>query len=169
MRIQTKQYTVYTLDEVKDKAIEKQWDINVDYEWWDCVYDDAEMVGITIESFDIDRSSYCNIKVSSCTETAHLIIDNHGACCDTYKLAEQFLADRDEIVDTAEKDEDGEFADLYDLDGKLEDIESEFIQALSEEYLIMLRHEYKYLTSPEAIEETLRLNEYEFYADGTIA
>ena len=61
MRIQTKQYEVYTLDEVLDKAIERQWDINVDHEWWETVYDDAEMVGITIESFDIDRACYCNI------------------------------------------------------------------------------------------------------------
>lgn len=168
MRIQTKQYEVYTLDEVLDKAIEHQWDINVYYGWWESIYDGADMVGITIESFDIDRASYCNIKVSICTETAHLIIDNHGTCCDTYKLAEQFLADRDKIVDTAEKDEDGEYVDLYDLDGKLDDIESEFIQALSEEYLIMLRHEYEYLTSSGAIEETLSANEYEFYADGSI-
>ena len=152
-----------------EKAVERQWDINVDHEWWDAAYDDAEMVGITIDSFDIDRASYCNIKVAAPAETAHLIMDNHGTCCDTYKLAEQFLADRDEIVDTAEKDEDGEFVDLYELDGKLDDIESEFIQALSEEYRIMLQHEYEYLTSAEAIEETLRANEYEFYADGSIA
>ena len=169
MRIQTKEYEVYTLDEVLEKAIERQWDINVDYEWWGTVHDDAEMVGIKIDSFDIDRASYCNINVPGCAETAHLIMDNHGTRCDTYKLAEQFLADRDKLIDTAEKDEDGKFVDLYELDGKLDDIESEFIQALSEEYRIMLQHEYEYLTSAEAIEETLRANDYEFYADGSIA
>jgi len=169
MRIQTKQYEVYTLDEVLDKAIEKQWDINVDYDWWENVYYDAEMVNIKIESFALDRYSYCKIKVIDTYETAHLIIDSHGLECDTYKLANEFLANRDKLVDEAPKDEDGEFENEYKLDGKLDDLDSEFVGALSEEYRIILEKECEYLTSAEAIEETLRANEYEFYADGSIA
>lgn len=168
MRIQTKQYEVYTLGEVLDKAIEKQWDINVDYEWWKDVYEDAKMVNIKITGFDLDRASYCKIKVIDTYETAHLIIDSHGLECDTYKLATEFLANRDKLVDEAPKDEDEEFENEYELDGKLDDLDSEFVGALSEEYRIMLQKEYDYLTSREAIEETLRANEYEFYADGSI-
>ena len=45
-------------EEAKEKAIEKLWNINVDYEWWDCVYDDAENIGLKIKEFDLDRGSY---------------------------------------------------------------------------------------------------------------
>ena len=51
MKTRTRIETVYTLEEVKEKAIEKNWDINVDYVWWDCTYDDAktifELIGFT--------------------------------------------------------------------------------------------------------------------------
>lgn len=41
MRTVTKEIQVYTLEEVKDKAIEKNYYINVDHEWWGFVYDDC--------------------------------------------------------------------------------------------------------------------------------
>ena len=169
MRIQTKQYEVYTLDEVMDKAIEKQWDINVDYAWGDGIYDDAEMVGIKITEFDLYRRRYCKGTIQDCYETSRLIMDAHGLECTTYKLAAQFRIDRDNLVDNAPKDEDGEFINEYKLDSELDDLEDEFKRALFEEYSWMLQKEYEYLTSREAIEETLCANEYEFYVDGSIA
>lgn len=169
MRIQTKQYEVYTLDEVMDKAIEKQWDINVYYGWWDGIYMDAEMVGIKITEFDLDRNRYCKGTIQDCYKTSWLIMDAHGLGCETYKLAEQFRIDRDNLVDNAPKDEDGEFVNEYELDAQLDDLEYEFKRALFEEYSWLLQKEYEYLTSREAIEEALRANEYEFYADGSIA
>lgn len=54
-------------DSVKEKAIEKQWEINVDYDWWAASEDRHESflkaIGVdhSIESkyyFDIDRGSY---------------------------------------------------------------------------------------------------------------
>lgn len=60
MRI--KEIKVYAFDELsdeaKDKAINKLYDINVGYEWWDSIYEDARNIGLEIESFDIDRGSF---------------------------------------------------------------------------------------------------------------
>ena len=170
MRIQAKQYEVYTLDEVKDKAIEKQWDINVDYEWWDCIYMDAEDAGLKLEYFGLDRNLHCTGKfIEDALHTADAIIKSHGASCDTYKLAESFLAERDKIVNTAPKNENGEFEDEYELDSQLDDLEDQFLKDLLYEYAWILQREYEYLTSCEAIYETLQANGYEFYADGSIA
>lgn len=169
MRIARKQYAVYTLDEVKQAAIEKNWDINVDYEWWDGVYMDAETIGLKITGFDLDRNRYAKGNfMESARETAEAILKEHGTICDTYKLAGSFLSDRDKLIDEAPKDKDGEFEDEYELDGQLDDLEYEFRKELLEEYSIMLQREYEYRTSEEAILETLIANEYEFYEDGTI-
>ena len=45
MRVETTTRNIYTWDELNDeqqsKAIEKLWDLHVDYGWWDGVYEDA--------------------------------------------------------------------------------------------------------------------------------
>ena len=66
MRIKTTETKVYKFeeltDEQKEKAIEKLYDINVNYDQWDFTYDDAERIGLKLEGFDIDRGSYCKAK-----------------------------------------------------------------------------------------------------------
>jgi hypothetical protein len=56
-----------------------------------------------------------------------------------------------------------------DCEDLKEEIEAEFLKDVLGDYLHNLRDGYEYLTSAEAIEETLRVNEYEFNEDGTIA
>ena len=54
---------VYKFDELpedaKEKVIENLSCINVDFEWWDCTYEDASNAGLKLTEFDIDRASYC--------------------------------------------------------------------------------------------------------------
>lgn len=157
-------------EEGKEKAIEKLYDINIDYDWWDSVYEDAKNIGLKIEEFDIDRGAYCKGKfIESAEECAHKIIDDHGESCETYKTAEEYLKQRDIMVNTAEKDENGELIDEYELDNELDDLDREFLKSLCEDYRIMLQHEYEYLTSEEAIKETIEANEYEFTENGELA
>ncbi len=163
--------TVYKFEELteeaKEKAIEAMSDINTGHEWWTNVYDDALNIGIKITSFDIDRASYCkgNFIDDACF-TAHKVIDEHGEHCETYKTAESFLKERDEIIETAEKDENGDFVDEYELDQKLNDVEEEFLKSICEDYRINLSKEYEYLTSKEAITETIKSNDYDFTIEG---
>ena len=174
MRTETITKTIYQFNELpedaKQKAIEKLSDINTDYEWWDCAYEDAANVGLKITGFDLDRASYCKIEyIEDACHAAHKIIENHGESCDTYKNASEFLKNRDEIVNNAAKDENGDFENEYELDQKLDEIENEFLKTLSEDYWIILQQEYEYRTSEEAIIETIEANEYEFDENGNLA
>jgi len=166
--VRTKVYKFNELSETAQQvAIQKNCDINVDYQWWEFIYEDAKQAGIIISSFDIDRGNYCETGFSESAEAAaHLIIDSHGETCETYKTAENYLKQRDELIDTAPRDENGDFEDENDLDCNLADLDNEFNESLSGDYLKILRNEYEYLTSEEGIKETLIANEYEFTAEG---
>jgi hypothetical protein len=173
MKTITKVYNVYSFGELsekaKRKAIENLYDLNVDYGWWNSVYEDAENVGIKITSFDIGRGeSITGQFTEDALFTAFKIVDEHGGTCDTYQLAKSFLAQRTSIIESAEKDETGGFKDEYELDSLLNDIEDEFKEDLLYSYLKMLREEYEYQTSEEAIIETIECNEYTFLEDGTL-
>lgn len=162
---------VYKFDEltkaVQQKVIENNYDINVYYDWYEFTYEDAKNVGLKISGFDIDRGSYCNLDfIESAEAAAHLIIDQHGETCETYKTAESYLKERDKAIDTAPKDENGDFENERELDEKLDELDEEFKKSISEDYLKMLRDEYEYQTSEEAIKETISVNEYEFTAEG---
>ena len=169
MRTQTiKLYQFSELsDDAKEKAIDNYCGINVDYQWWEFMYDDAKTAGIEITSFDLDRNRHCMGQfVDSASSCAEAIIKNHGDTCSTYQEAKNFEKARNEIVDSAPKDEDGEWEDEYKLDNDLDEIESEFLRTMLEEYAVMLQKEYEHLVSAESIQETIEANEFEFTEDG---
>lgn len=63
--MKTKTITLYSFDELsddaKEKAIDKLYNLNVDYEWWDSTFDDAKRIGLEIRGFgceDDDHSEY---------------------------------------------------------------------------------------------------------------
>lgn len=170
--VRTKVYTFSELSETAQQiAIQKNCDINVNFDWWESTFDDAENIGLKLSSFDINRGNYCEGGIiGTAEETANLILENHGETCQTYKIARAFLHNRNETIDQAPKvdfengtweyeNEDSLETDLYEMD-------NEFLNDLLEEYLIMLRKEYEYLTSEEGIKETIIANEYEFTAEG---
>ena len=172
MRTITTTIEAYKFDELsesgKSQAIQSIYNINVDFDWWDQVYEDAKMAGIKITGFDIDRGSYCKLDfIDSGAEVAHYILDNHGETCGTHEQAKRYLAARDTLVDGAPK-EDGEIVDEDELDSNLDELRDEFKKAISEEYLSMLRQDYEYQTSKEAIIETIEANEYEFTEEGEL-
>lgn len=165
------QTTVYTFDELSDKAKEKARDWYregaLDYDWWDSVYEDAANIGLKISEFDIDRASYVKASfMASAEETAHKIEEEHGENCETFKDAKNYLKERDALINTAPKDENGEFADEYELDNKLDELDQEFLKTLCEDYRIMLTKEYEYLMSDESVDENIGANEYTFTETG---
>lgn len=166
----TDAYQFHELSEAaQQKAIQKLSDCNIDYEWWESVYEDAENIGLKITGFDIDRASYVKAKfLTSTTDTATRILSEHGEMCETWKTANDYLNERNQIIDTWPKDEDGNFEDEYKMDDKLEDLDSEFLNSICEYYLLILTNEYEYLTSEEAIKETIEANEWEFTEQGNI-
>ena len=168
MRTETTTRTLYKFDELSDSAKDKALDncryYEVDHGWWEQTYEDASEVGIKITSFDINRASYCKGDIPDTEQTAHNIVDNHGEACDTYRVAAAYLKERDEAIDLAPKAM--EIDDEYELDEKLDELGEEFTKAILEEYLSMLRKDYEYLTSDEAVKEMIEANEYEFTEEG---
>jgi len=170
MRIDIKKTKVYPYeelsDEAKQKAIESFAEINVNYEWWGCVFEDAEQVGIILTEFNIGRGSCCRGDfILDAEDVANAIVEQHGESCETYKTATEFLAKYEEWMKLDEgADEDGEHIDTT----AIEDLEGEFEYSILEDYRIILQKEYEYLTSDKAIVETIEINEYEFTEDGRL-
>ena len=158
--MKTIELTLYKFDELSDEAkqtaIEKLSDINVDYDWWQNTYQDAENIGLKITSFDLDRNRYADgTFLKSSLEVAELIKENHGESCNTYSLADGFLAAYDNILNDEENQD-------------LDEVENEFLKELLEEYSVMLQGESEYLQTDEAIKETILANDYDFTIDGLI-
>jgi len=169
--VRTKVYKFEELTtEAQNKAIQSFGDINVDYDWWNSVYDDAEQIGLEIKEFNIDRGSYCKGEfIYPAYDVANKIKENHGQTCETYKTAIAFIAEWDALVvkhsDGITTDKVAEDND-YEFDQEAEDIENEFLKSICEDYRIMLSKEYDYLTSNEAIIDSIKANEYEFTKEG---
>lgn len=166
--MKTLSINVFEFDELNDKAKDKarEWyrERALDYEWWDCTYEDAERIGL---GFDLDRNRHATGNfINDACHCADAILREHGDGCETYKTAESFLRERDEIVTTAERDEDGELANEYELDEKLNKVESEFLKSILEDYSILLQREYEYLLSNESVDEMIRANQYTFTETG---
>jgi hypothetical protein len=190
--MRTIETTVFNFDELsakaQQKAIEKLYDLNVDYSWWESTYDDAENIDLKINGFDLDRGSYVELDFKySAKDTAQEILKNHGEMCETYILATEFIK-RYEIAEALQSifNEQYENVPMYfeelseqlaeehlltsseKYEEEMEELCAEFKKDLEHEYLKMLRDEYEYLTSEEAIKETIEANSYEFDEDGDL-
>ena len=160
--MKTKTINLYEFDELSDqakqRAIANNCGINVDYrEWYHSVYDDAENIGLKITGFDLDRNRHCTGQaIDDVLTIAHKIKTEHGFDTPTHELANEFIKDYaalDEDIDT----------------GELRDFENKFLKSILKEYSILLQRKCEWLTSEEAIVDSLRANEYEFLEDGSRA
>lgn len=167
--IETKVYPFAELsDEAKQKALESLAYINVEHDWWDLTYEDAKTIGLKITGFNLDQNRYAKgeFLLSAC-EVAQNILSNHGEDCETYKTAEKFM-DEWQPVFASYMDETSEHFESSESEGKMIDLEDEFLNSLLEDYSIMLQKESEYLQSSEAIIESIEANEYEFTEDGKL-
>ena len=158
---------VYKLSELsedaKQKAIESNYDINVNYEWWDCDYDNfiehLEEIGLTCEKFyfSTDRENYIepvNLKVID----GRLFLK---ACKVDLRIKEAKLILEETDFSVSES--------KYNTPIETEDNDySAIVQDKLSDFLIILKSDYEYLTSEKAIIETLEGNDYDFTVDGTL-
>jgi hypothetical protein len=163
--IRTKVYKFDELsNEAKEVAIEKLWDINVDYEWWESIYEDAKNIGLELTDFEFDSASFVrNVEgqfILSASEVAANIFRDHGENCETYVTANGFMHEFTPIFSQYVETEEGE--------DELIKIETDFLNELLNDYKNLLQTEYEYQTSRKAIVETIEVNEYEFYANGKL-
>jgi hypothetical protein len=172
--MRTETINIYTFDELSDKAKDRArgwWRQGaLDYGWWECIYEDAERIGLKISGFDTGRS--CEIEgnfIGTPEETAEKILAEDGeGWADLVAESRAYKKTLAEFMATAEKDEDGELA-TYALEADREDIDKEFLYALLQGFLSELRDEAEHLQSDEVADEMITVNEYEFTEDGGIA
>jgi len=166
----TKTINLYSFDELskeaQDKALNDLSDINVDHEWWDYIYEDAERIGLKITGFDLDRNRHATGEFTDdAMFTAEAIKINHGEDCETYKTAVKFLSNYTSKALKFESENERFYFQFEDLAHALSE---EFLTSLLEDYSIMLQKECDYLMSLEAIIETIKSNEYTFTETGKL-
>lgn len=172
MRIKkTKVYLFEELsEEGKERAMRELADINVFDEWWEFIYEDAEQVGLRLTEFDIGRGNYCRgIFIESANDTALAVLENHGQDCETYKTAQKFIEDSAKLYHIKYPvvlDGNGDDVNEIDRDQEQDELNCDFLYSILEDYRIILQKEYEYMTSEEAIIDSIKANEYEFTADG---
>jgi len=153
--IETKAYQFEELDEqTKKKAIDNYRHISVDiHDWWDFIKEDLNSVGIELRSFD---GSFAEIHLEDFYETCEKIIETHGENCETYKIAERYIKEYNEI-----------HQHIHD-DDAIECLDEEYQKEFSWEVLSMLRKEYECIISDEYIIEMFDANEHEFTEQGEL-
>ena len=167
--IETIVYSFNELDEkAKLKAIDKERYFYVEDNWWNNVYNSAMETGLQITEFDLHRGQHIKgIFTKDAENVADNILKDFGETCQAYKVAENYQRKRENVLKTAEKDEFGDFTDLYTLDKQLDALDTELRNDLLNYYLKCLDLEYEYYISDEFISEFLINNEYNFLQDGT--
>ena len=173
--IEIKAYRFEELDEAtQQKVIQDNICINVNYDWWDCTYETFKECGIQINSFDTGRGRECEIEFLEDELTvATKIIDTFGEFMSVRVTSENFIKERDTLVkkygEGNETDGYSVKEELYDeFDEEEEYLIHEFESELGADILQWLIDEYEYLTSEEAIIETIDANEYEFTKEGKL-
>ena len=148
--------------EAQQKTLEKLHDINVGHNWWDMTYDDAKRIGLQIDGFDLGRGNNINTEMLWVgSEVAEEVIKEHGESCNTYQIAKKF---EQKYIDLDRKYAEDE--ELTDFEEESFEIDSDFKEELQDAYLTILKNEYEYLITEEAIKETILANEYEFTVEG---
>jgi hypothetical protein len=163
----TKTITLYKFEELPtEKACQAAMD------WWlggvddvasaafeQTVYD-AELIGLKLKAgkFGMREAEFEN----DATDCAGRIMKEHGADCETYKDAVNFLAAQNEALKVSkakDNDEDG-------LEAEIIELEEAFLKNLVKDYEAMYEKEIEYQSSPDVVSETLIANEYTFTETG---
>lgn len=156
--LETRIYTVYKFNELplesQEKALDNYREINVDYDWWTCLYDDAERIGLEITDFEDCRCGMRYLSGHNARTVISRILTEHVRRCDTYQTAAYFLR-------------------IQHCDGKTRTFDFDswndnFLHDISEDYRRLLTREYEYLIGDDAVRETLEANEYWFTLQGKI-
>lgn len=162
--MQCEEKTVFKFKELskdaKQSAIEHYANGNLDYDWWDGIYEDAASMGLEITSFDLDRSKHAEGKfIWTEQKVASAILALHGEDCETYKTSAKFLAT---AVLFDQNDTEDENMDKWTA------LCEHFLKDILNNYADMLQSECDYLQSAEAITETILANDYDFDEDGNM-
>lgn len=143
---------------VQEKVLTDNDDILITQDWWvDAITEDARNTAkLNITGFEIYRNIEAEFTTNA-KSSALSVISEHGETCTTYSIAKNFLSE----LAALELQEDTALTEI-----RLQELEDDYIEALSKEYLNILEREYEDLQSDDAIIEHFDSNNWEFYEDG---
>ena len=166
-------------DDAKKRALNAFRDINVEYDWWDGAYDTiraaGELLGLDIDRIHFDAYLYC-------------IFDaNYEYVRGAAKAIQAEFPRATDLHDVARKLQDLQKRHFYSLSCAVtkgrsmnyyrcfrfgEDYECKDLGDIIDDFAhwarVLLRDEYEYLTSDDAVKETIEANEYEFTEGGKL-
>ena len=181
----TRVITLYKFDELDEKAqelaINDLRDTNVDIDWWDSTYENAKLIRLEIQEFDVDRKTIKGKLNEYLLDVCKSIREKYGKDHRIFQVAtayhKQYIAAFIEWhkIQTQQADPSAShwkpkdwLAD-FKREDEAEEIEADFTKALLEDYSIILRDEYEYQTSREQIVESIKANDYLFTELGELA
>ena len=167
--IEVKVYSFNELSqEAKEVAISKFLDINVNFDWWGNTYEDAKQIGLKISSFDLDRNKHAKGEfILAANEVAQNVFNSHGEDCETYKTATNFMGEWQTVFNNY-MDENHKLYESREAEETMQELETEFLNSILEDYANILQKESDYLQSEEAITETIEANYYQFLESGKL-
>jgi hypothetical protein len=174
----TRTITLYEFDELSEEAQEAALsslhDVNVHFLWWDSTHENAKLIGLEIEEFDIDLRTIKGKLNEYLLDVCKSIRKNHGKDHRTFQAAtayhKQYIAAFIEWYGTQTQQADPSashwkpkdwLAD-FKREDEAQEIEADFAKELLKDYLIILRDEYEYQTSREQVVETIKANDHLF-------
>ena len=182
MRKEIVEKTYYTFDELDETAKEKAraWyrEGELDYGWWDNVYEDAKTIAdlfglsITDIHFELDRAAYVSFAgvyeyakggAAKVREYAPKDSELH-AIVDRLKMLQR----RAQWQASASIRETQTGINVYTYDAD-EDELTDIFRSFAEWIRGRLKAEYDHLMSNESVDEMIRANGYEFGGEGRIA
>ena len=170
-------------EEAQQTAMSRLGDINVDYDWWeydgllDLTQEEMDKVGIVVGEIDSVLFSY-KIREFDLERGQYIQFDN--IVCTNDEAFRRFLEISEELwVQCAYYFENhtrnsNTHLDLHTNEtptaeeGEILDRAIEIMAEKIHSAWVSLRNQQEYLTSEEAIKDTIQANEYEFYENGKL-
>ena len=198
MRVDIVETKVYKFEELSDvakqTALESLSDINVDYEWWDFVVDDAKEIG-QLMGIDIDKiyfSGFWSKGDGACFEgnyeyktgSVKAVLQHAPTDEELHRIVTELFSLQNKCLYQirASVKQSGHYSHRFCTDFSVdfeshatgnnyysEEIEKAIIEVLRDYMLWIykrLEAEHTHLSSEESIKETIEANEYEFTIDG---
>ena len=189
-----REITVYAFaelsDDAKDRALNAFRDINVEYDWWDGAYDmictAGKLLGLDIDRIHFDTDLYCIFNADyeyargavkavrkEFSWAVKAVRDEFQWADDLCKIAKDLQAlQKRHFYSLSCAVKEGRTTNRYSCFRFGEDYECEDLGDIIDDFAhwarILLRDEYDYLTSDEAVKEAIEANGYEFTADGKL-
>lgn len=185
MKQETVTYTLYKFDELsdeaKEKAVQKFYDINTQYQWWEFTYEgireDLKELGLECKDiyFDIDRNSHIELTNLHFTSVSKFIENGieTGVKKSLIEIADLYISSMNinrhtKNVIESYSHTSSKHQRLNKAIDSLVDRCNDKLHSLLEDFRIRLQKEYEYLSSEEAIIDSIKCNEYDFLEDGSL-